>query len=679
MPARGNLFQQVPFLRISGMFLIGIVVGQYSSRDIFWTPTLATILICSLIFFWHSHHYSLSKVQDYLIPMCILAFGMMYSNQNTSQEFNIPERRDYFLAEVAQKPAEKANTYQTILNIQNPVVEKPQKIIAYLSKEQFDSDISIGDQLIILGKPQWIKNSGNPFEFDYESIVHKKGIYYSVYLPFGTYRKTGIHFNRIKYLPEKIRERLISILKNSSIKEQNLSVIQALTLGYRAELDQETIDYFASTGAMHVLAVSGLHVGLIYFILGYLFSGIKRTNTGRKYLFPTILITLLWSYAFLTGFSPSVQRATIMFTFIVIGESIRRPVNIYNSLSASALFLMLLNPEVIFEVGFQLSYLAVFGIVLIQPALAGIIEVRNKILRFMWDLFTVSIAAQLATFPLGLFYFNQFPNFFWLSNFVVIPAATILIWLTFGFFILSPFPFVAVICAQLIDWLTSVMLYLLKIISEIPHAVSEGIIIGQLQVWIIYSAIISLMLFWHSKRKQWLYSGLILLIFLQCNILISKFKLINQQAVYVYNAKNVMIHLINGRSNYLLTNDFDTLQQRDLQIVENVRNHLRLDSCKYIKMVKEKQYQFSDLTIRDGKVHYLNCMINLSEISYNKRSLIRISLLNDDVGLDQAETFQVSTGNGSDKQIHFTGNEGAWMVKLNNRNLTSKEMLVSSE
>jgi competence protein ComEC len=367
-----NFFQKIPFIRITSLFLIGILLNHFLKIELHLAAILITLLISLSILLWRNSNFTSIKAQNFLISITIILSGVFYPtrrHQNSQQNFS---QKEYFLAEVCQKPVSKAKTYQTILNIQNTIHERPEKVIAYISKTQFDSTISTGDQLILLAKPQIIKTMGNPFEFDYQAMMQRKEIWYSVYLSAGTYLKTGHKVYRISYFAERLRDKLISKLLVTSLKNQELAVVEALTLGYRSELDPDTIDYFASTGAMHVLAVSGLHVGLIYFILGFLLSGIKRYKIG-KFIFPAVMIVSLWIYAFITGFSPSVQRATVMITFIILGSILRRPVNVYNTLTSSALVLILLDPEVILEVGFQLSYLAVFGIVLVQPILAGLV------------------------------------------------------------------------------------------------------------------------------------------------------------------------------------------------------------------------------------------------------------------------------------------------------------------
>lgn len=617
MTVSESFFKKIPFIRITSLFLVGILFRHFLNFESHWIGFALTILILALIFLWHNSNYTTVKIQNVLISACILLSGVFYPNSSNEKRLSSFDRKDYYLAEVCQKPAEKAKTFQTILLIQNKTLAKQEKVSAYFSKENFDSSITTGDQLVILAKPQEIRNSGNPFEIDYQSIMHQRGIWFSVYLTKGTYLKTGNHSNRLIYLAEQTRDKLISLLTTAIPEREERSVVSALTLGYRSEIDQNTLDYFASTGAMHVLSVSGLHVALIYFILGFLLSFLKRGKTGSVIFF-VVMILFLWIYAFITGFSPAVQRATVMFTFVIIGNSIRRPVNIYNSLTASVLFLILLSPEVIFDIGFQLSYLAVLGIVLIQPALYGIFEVTNPLLKWSWSLFTVSIAAQFITFPLGLFYFNQFPNLFWLSSFVVIPITTLIIWLTLVFFVFSPIHGLAMFIGMIIQKMTFVMLYLLKAMDASPLAVSKGIVLNLLQVFVLFGCISAVIIFLYSKKKTWLYTTLSLFLLFQIIELQEKRKLLNQKIVLVYNTKDLMIHLINDRTNYLITNEPENLSESEIKTLERVCCHLKLDRTLFIPYDPSKSVRLNDLVLKGKSFQFANSSLKFS--SSNKYS-----------------------------------------------------------
>ncbi len=624
MPVTKNIFPKIPFIRITSLFLLGILLNYYLTLDLRLTAVLLTILIAVLLTLWHNSNYSGVKIQNLLISSGIILTAFFYPSK--TPETQLPSlRKDYYLAEVCQKPAEKPKTFQTILKITSIALPKPEKVIAYFSKEKFDSTLTTGDQLIILTKPQEIRNMGNPFEFDYRSLMKRSDICFSVYLPYGTYLKTGRQSKHLLYWGEQFRDKLITILATVLPDKEERAVVSALTLGYRAEIDKDTIDYFASTGAMHVLSVSGLHVALIYYILGFLLAFAKRGKAG-SIVFSIMMILFLWIYAFITGFSPSVQRATVMFTFVIIGNSLRRPVNIYNSLTASALFLILLNPNVIFDIGFQLSYLAVLGIVLIHPKLNALLEVTNPLLKWSWGLVTVSVAAQLMTFPLGLFYFNQFPNLFWLSNFVVIPATTLIIWLTLAFFVVSPVHPLSIIIGTIIQKITGIMLDLLKWIDSLPLAVTKGIVLSPLQVVLLFGCILALIIWSYSKKKAWVFTTLLLVVLFQTAELINKHKLFNQNAMIVYNTKNLMVHLISGRENYLVTTSFQELSEHERSTFEKVGVHLKLNRPKIISLDHSGQIKLNGLFKRENTILFGHSTITFITEKKNSRTPDRIDL-----------------------------------------------------
>jgi competence protein ComEC len=661
MPTARSFFQKIPFIRITSLFLIGILINHYFLLETRMIGSILAVLISTLILFWHNSNFVSIQIQNALLSASIVLLGIFYPNQSTEKRDLDFSRKDYYLAEVGQKPGEKAKTFQTTLLIQNEKLTAPEKVVAYFSKVGFDSTITTGDQLIILAKPQKIKNAGNPFEFDYQSLMHQRNIWYSVYLTNGTYLKTSRQTVNMGNWAEKVRDRLVAMLAEALPDKEERSVVSALTLGYRTEIDQDTLDYFASTGAMHVLSVSGLHVALIFMILGFLLSFLKRGKIG-PIVFSVVMICFLWIYAFISGFSPPVQRSTVMFTFVIIGNGIRRPVNIYNSLTASALFLILLSPNVLFDVGFQLSYLAIFGIVLIQPALNNIFELTNPILKWTWSLFTVSVAAQLMTFPLGFFYFNQFPNLFWLSNFVVVPITTFIMWFGIAFFIFSPFHGLSMFVGLIIQKLTYIMLAALKAMDAQPIAVTKGIVLTTGQTWMLYGVIAVILIFTFSKKKQWLFYGLFLIIALQCSVLSTNFKLLNQKYIFVYNTRNTMINLINGRSNYLVTTGSE-IPETDLKMTRKVMAHLKLNDPVILYKNKTGNFQSDDLIMKGSSLHFLNYSINFSKQSKYQNSDI-LSLRAQDKNINISTGYSYSKENQAFPINFYTKSDGAYLLQL---------------
>ena len=610
MTSINSIFLRIPFIRISGLFIIGILVNNYLLTDDRWVGLLFLFLLSMLIYWWNNNHFSLLQIQNILLSFVIFLCGLFYPTKTSEKHVHSLNKDDLFIAEICHRPVEKKNSYQTFLLIRNNRIPHAEKVIAWFDKKHFDTTLMAGDQLFIYTKLQEIKGKNNPYDFDYRSMMHNLGIDYSVYV--SRYKKSGIQSNKLIYIGERMRDKLISLLNQSNIQKNELAVISALTLGYRSELDKETRDYFTDTGTIHVLSVSGLHVAMIFYILSLLFSPINQGKSA-KYIYPAFMIMLLWGYAFITGFSPPVQRATLVFSFVIIGKILKRPVNIFNSLFASALILILYNPHVLFDIGFQLSYLAIFGIVLLQPPFDKILQVKNKTLKWGWTLFTASIAAQIVTFPLSIFYFKQFPNLFWLSNFIAIPGTTLILWLTMLFFVVSPISILSNSHAALLQLVTHQLLLVLKWMSNLPHAVSDGIIYDHFQTIVIYGILTTLIIYCFSKHKRWLYSSLVLLICFQTANLHSNFKLYNQKIIHVYHS-NSLVHCINGRNSYIIHHEnTQPYTSYDIEMIQNVCDQLKLNQPKFIKIKESEVIAFNDLVIKNGNISFLNCNINLTD------------------------------------------------------------------
>lgn len=260
----------------------------------------------------------------------------------------------------------------------------------------------------------------NPNQFNYKSYLAKQGIHHELFLEKGQFLKLNSKKSTLLGLSAKFRNQIQESLNKYNFKKNELSVISALLLGQRQDISKELIKDYQRAGAVHILAVSGLHVGVILLILAFIFKPLERLKHG-KFLKTIIIVLLLWMFAFVAGLSASVVRAVTMFTFLAVGMSFRRKNVVEFSFISSMFFLLLIKPMFLFDVGFQLSYLAVFGILWTQPKMYNIWKPRFKIFDFFWQLVTVSIAAQIGILPLSIYYFQQFPGLFLASNLVIIP------------------------------------------------------------------------------------------------------------------------------------------------------------------------------------------------------------------------------------------------------------------
>ena len=424
------------------------------------------------------------------------------------------------------------------------------KSIFYLNKDSLSAKLLPGD--ILEFKNIQFKNltyHNNPGQFDYATFLRFHQIHYANYI--NEWDKKGSTFNFLRY-PTLIRNKALEVLKENVIIKSHFPIVSALVLGYKDELSNHTKHSFSSTGAMHVLAVSGLHVGIIYFILKSIIT--LFTFYQRNLVFRNILVLIgIWIYALITGMSPSVLRACTMLSFLIIAEVFNRNTNVYNVLSASAILLLIINPYLIMQVGFQLSYLAVLGILYIQPKMEKIWAPKYWLIQKIWTITTVSIAAQISTFPLGLLYFHQFPNYFLISNLVVIPAAFLILSLGILIIVLSFSKIIVGFISYLLQHVLNSLLLVIRHIESIPGSLTEGLSISIFETMLIYLFIASILI--SLKFKKYIFYGISTFIFFLLLLIngIEDYRLKGLKRIIVYNIPNHFgMDLVNGPNHYFI-------------------------------------------------------------------------------------------------------------------------------
>ncbi|WP_396148996.1 ComEC/Rec2 family competence protein [Flavobacterium sp.] len=299
------------------------------------------------------------------------------------------------------------------------------KLLVILNKKDAEKEFEIGDKILANAIIKPIIRPHNPYQFDYAAYLEKKDVFDQLYLENQNYKVIAKQEN-LNFQLEKTRNKVVAFFENENITTERINIIKALFLGQRQNIEQETLDNYSKSGAIHILAISGLHIGILLYFFKALLKPIEHIRYGRV-ITPFLLIIILWSFALLSGLSASVVRAVTMFTFVSIGMYMNRETNIYNTLGSSILILLLFKPNFIFDVGFQLSYCAVFSIVTIQPLLSKLWTPKNKIIGYFYDILTVSFAAQIGVLPLSIYYFHQFPGLFFITNLVIIPSLTLIL------------------------------------------------------------------------------------------------------------------------------------------------------------------------------------------------------------------------------------------------------------
>lgn len=456
----------------------GIIAGLFSKPE---PIIIAILLILIAVGLSLSLIYN-SRLRNYLFGIsATLAFFtsgiLLISGEKSSLSSLKPEQTE-FLATLSDYPVEKENTYLVTIKLDKLVsngVFKPVKgaMLLYHRKEPFIKTLKPGDQLTLKCTPVEITNRGNPYEFDYKSFMESKGIRYYAFTGKGniTGNVTPEH-RKLKHKALIIRERIIKMYEERGIRTERLPLVSAIILGQKSLLDPEKKQIFINAGVMHIMAVSGLHAGILsLFIFNMLFFLKGRFNFLRV----ISTIAILWAFAFITGLSPSVLRATLMFSFLQAGNLMKRKINGINSVLASAFVLIILKPSVITEAGFLLSYSAVIFIIGFYQDLYHKLNFKMWLPDKIWQSIVVTLVAQAGTLPLTIMFFNRFPVYFILTNIVIVPLASLLIIL--GCLVPLTYSIVPVsrFLASILDSLTGLTEFLTGTAASLPGSTIDNI------------------------------------------------------------------------------------------------------------------------------------------------------------------------------------------------------------
>lgn len=571
-----------PMMRLIMPFVLGVVTSSFAVEWVDWSETAritsavvlgSAVLVSFLLGFWVSSRVFGGVVW---LLMSLLGCGLVLSVSAPLFPDGLTEDTlsswKTFVVKVEDEPQVKDKSVKVVGQVSDEDFIYTDRVLLYFHGDSLSEQIQYGDVLVVRTKLERVENLGNPNEFNYKRYLRFNGIELRGYVGDGKYEFLDSGNPGFWGRLHAIRSSLIEKLEEAEVTGNQLAVASALILGFRADLDQELMSAYAGAGATHVLAVSGLHVGIVYVILNALLK-FMDTRRRTKIIKTILLIILLFGYASLTGLSASVFRAATMFSFVAVGKAMKRDTNIFNTLAASAFVLIAFNPMIIMQVGFQLSYAAVIGIVLIQPRLFELISFpQSRLVDWAWSITCVSIAAQIATAPLGLLYFHQFPNFFWVSNLIVIPAAALILYLGFGLFLFSFWKPALLFFGFVLDNLISLLNRVVVKIEEIPYSVLNGIDISTSETLMIYVIIIGSFLFLAKRQKNGLYVALSVGVIFMVAQVYEVHQQHNQQFITVYNVKGqTAIGLFNGNSvTFISDRDF---YEDEKAMLFHVRHH----------------------------------------------------------------------------------------------------------
>jgi competence protein ComEC len=511
------------------------------------------------------------------------SFGILRVHQ-TIQENKVftlleGEKVEYYTAVVNSQLSERKNSYRGELKLKDIRVNGKWKaqngnILVYFSKK--DSAIifpKYGDVLLIKGQPDTVAAPLNPAQFDYKRYLKFKHTEYQDFLQFADYQV-------IKNEPAwwilakayEYRDFCKEILRRNITNQDEYAIAIAILLGVKDNLENPIREAYSAAGAMHVLAVSGLHVGILFWMTGIILGGLKKKKYG-KWLFMCLSLLILWSYAMITGLSASVLRAVIMFSFILIIKTFNKnQTNIYNSLSFSAILLLAYDPYLLMNLGFQLSYIAVLGIVYFTQQWKYWFYPSNSISKHLWEAVTVAFAAQIATAPLVMLHFHQLPTYFWLSNLAIGFLAVGILGAGIALFMLYWIPYFEEIAGFVLDWLVKGMNTAVFWVESLPYSTMQDINITLLECFLLYAMIGFLILFFsYRKFTYFLLAFLSIAVFtfsFQKNI----FEQNKQQKMFVYQIRNDSnLCLVEGRKTFLFADSSLYLGKSNFEF--NISNH----------------------------------------------------------------------------------------------------------
>lgn len=453
------------------------------------------------------------------------------------------------------------------------------KTLVYLKKDSLSSpNLQYGDWILIATKNlKSVEPPSNPFGFDYAQYLHWQNIYHQVYLSPTDWRKLPQNKANWAYSQiYKLRSYCLRVINTYVGDNQEGGVAAALLLGYRHYLERDIVQTYSATGVTHVLAVSGLHVGVVAIAGMWLLGFLDKRGKYGIWLRIFLLIVGIWIFIFLAGAPPSAARSGVMLSFMLFSQALARRANFYNTMAASALLLLYLNPYNLMDVGFQLSYLAVAGIVFFQDYIYRWIKFDNRYLDAFWNVSAVSLAAQLATLPLILYYFQQFPTYFILSNFIAVPLSSAILYVGVVFFAVAWLQPLGIFLGKILYYLVWLLDHFLIFVQHLPKSNLQGLVISWWQMWVLYALIAALTYFGITALPRYLKTALAsIFVFLTLSAFINH-QHQNQRYITAYALnKKTALEFTDGQKSCSIAADV-LAETEQLYTTTPYRKHLRI-------------------------------------------------------------------------------------------------------
>ena len=489
------------------------------------------------------------------------------------------ETADAFVARVSECPTVKEKSVKVVLEMMavrsdDSIREATGSVMSYFERSEKSENIRYGDVIVFFDPPDEVEPPRNPEQFDYKRYLSRKGISRQVYLRADRWMLSGMNLsNPIYRFSYWLRDYLLSTMQKLGITGDEFAVASAILIGYDDTLPPELRNSYVAAGAMHILCVSGMHVGVVFMVFSYLLFFLDKRKRWQNMLRQSVLLLLIWTYALLAGLAPSILRATIMLSFVIVGEMLGRKNILLNSLAASAFLLLTINPANLFDIGFLLSYAAVVGIVVLQKPIYCVFYIKNRFIDKIWELTSVSLAAQFATASFSIFFFNQFPLYFWLSNLFMTPVSTVVIIGGMVMLLLSFIPYINMAIAWIVKWMIFLMNYFVCAIENLPLSIVKGLYINDLEFVCLVVIFVLVMMVVKLREKKKVFAIACIMLIFSASQLIREVTQRKQMSFTVYSlSKGTAVDFVCGNEHVLLC---DTTVYRNPEIASfSIDNHL---------------------------------------------------------------------------------------------------------
>ncbi len=590
-----------PFLRLLIPLLAGLSLSSFLQVPLVDIRLYGIVLIMVLVVAHRLNRlYRFRSMFGWAILVGVTGLGLFlpsYLKSTHSKrvfEFAYSEQRNYAgrVLQLRERPygqrLEVAVQYQTDAHSNWKAVSG--KLQVYLRDST--TRVRTGDWVFFSSRIQPLPSPSNPGAFDYGTYLRQEGVYAQTFLKKDQLKiyDSSRPFSLIG-LREAAVSRLTTGLKQDS---SGLAIASALVLGDRRFLETELRNDFIAAGAMHILAVSGLHVGIVGMGVFALLSFLPSGPVSRRWTAAIAGIGVITCYALITGGSPSVVRASVMFGLVLLGKAFYRGSRFWNTLAASAFLLLMVKPDWLWQVGFQLSYLAVAGIVYLQPRFCSLFAFSNPVLNYGWQLLGVSVAAQLATSPLSLYYFHQFPVYFWLSGWVAVPLATIILSFSLVCLITAGIPLWGPLSWKLLSGLLASLQLSIKNIGHLPFAQLDGFYPPLWMVFGLYVVAAGLIIAFETKKWMLIKISLALLLVLFSIRLIERLQLNRQSRCIVYQTREgILIDLFErGTCQSLRSGDLTAISEK--WATKEARGLAHIRKIESLEIDKNLSFVFQD-------------------------------------------------------------------------------------